>query len=199
MQTIETKVYEFDELDERAKEKARDWWRQGAMEDTYWSECVIDDAKRVGALMGIEIKDIYYGIDSRGDAACFTGYYSYRKGGAKAVAAEVGDSDSCKDVKRIARELQDVQRRNFYALTACVKHVGRDSHPSDTRIDVEDNRRYEPSESADDGIQELLRDFMYWIYKQLEAQYDYTMSDENVDESIRINEYTFTEDGKRFG
>jgi hypothetical protein len=37
---------------------------------------------------------------------------------------------------------------------------------------------------------------MRWIYRQLEREYEWLMSDEQVDESIRINEYEFTEEGK---
>ena len=33
-----TLVYQFDELDEKAKERARDWYREGNCEDNYWSE-----------------------------------------------------------------------------------------------------------------------------------------------------------------
>jgi hypothetical protein len=44
---------------------------------------------------------------------------------------------------------------------------------------------------------ELARDFMNWIYKQLEKEWEYQNSDEQVEESIRANEYEFLEDGTR--
>jgi hypothetical protein len=37
---------------------------------------------------------------------------------------------------------------------------------------------------------------MRWIYRQLEAEYDYRMSAESVEESILINEYEFDENGR---
>lgn len=40
------------------------------------------------------------------------------------------------------------------------------------------------------------RDAMRWIYRQLEAEYEYQNADEQVDESIRANEYEFDVDGK---
>lgn len=36
MKIIETKVYTFDELSDDTKEKARDWYRQGAMDYEWW-------------------------------------------------------------------------------------------------------------------------------------------------------------------
>jgi hypothetical protein len=45
-------------------------------------------------------------------------------------------------------------------------------------------------------VPELLRDYMRWIYRQLESAYEFHMSDESVDESIRINGYEFDENGR---
>ena len=35
--------------------------------------------------------------------------------------------------------------------------------------------------------------------RQLEAEYDHLTSDEAIEEGIIVNEYTFTEAGRRFG
>jgi len=43
------------------------------------------------------------------------------------------------------------------------------------------------------------RDLARWLYRQLEREYDYLSSDELVDESILVNDYTFTDTGKRYG
>jgi hypothetical protein len=40
---------------------------------------------------------------------------------------------------------------------------------------------------------------MRWVYRRLEAEYNWLQADEQVDESIRCNEYTFDEDGNREG
>jgi len=45
----------------------------------------------------------------------------------------------------------------------------------------------------------LLRPRRRWLYRQFEAEYDHLTSDEAVDEGIIINEYTFTDVGRRFG
>ena len=50
---------------------------------------------------------------------------------------------------------------------------------------------------ACDSLIETARDYMRWIYKQLEKEYDYQNSDECVDENILANEYTFEINGTR--
>jgi hypothetical protein len=44
---VEIEVYLFDELDDDAKEVARDWWRAGAF-DYEWYDATYDDAKDIG-------------------------------------------------------------------------------------------------------------------------------------------------------
>ena len=46
-----------------------------------WYESTFDDAKAIGALMGMDIDGIYFsGFCSQGDGACFEAGLSYRKG-----------------------------------------------------------------------------------------------------------------------
>ena len=42
-----TTVYQFDELSDKAKEKAREWYRSGALEYEWW-ESTYEDAAQVG-------------------------------------------------------------------------------------------------------------------------------------------------------
>lgn len=55
------------------------------------------------------------------------------------------------------------------------------------------------SAGAEDAVTECLRDLAHWLYRQLEREWDYMMSDDYADEGIAANAYTFTESGKRFG
>ena len=57
----------------------------------------------------------------------------------------------------------------------------------------------EMTADAEDAVIEALRDLARWLYRQLELEYEYQTSDDQVDEAIRANEYTFTEAGRRFG
>lgn len=197
----EETVYQFDELSDRAKEKARDWFRQGIETDDF-ADCVIEDAARMGSLMGIDIRprpvklmgggtrnepSVYWSLD-RENFASVQGSYSYQKGSVRAIKAEAPKDT---DLHAIAQTLQDVQRRYFYSVTASLSH-GQDCQT----VDVESDRR---EMSADDceTVSEALRDFAAWIHSQLSKEYEYRTSDEAVDEDIRANEYEFEEDGSR--
>ena len=76
MRVIEKTIYQFDELTDAAKEKAREWFR--GIADEWGDECIIDDAKRIGAMIGFDVDKIYWrGFSSQGDGACWTGSVTY--------------------------------------------------------------------------------------------------------------------------
>lgn len=197
-------VYTYDELDDLAKEKARQWWAQHVFEDSCDWEFVYEDADRMAELMGISINTragkrhepcIWFsGFSSQGDGACFEGSYRYKKGAVKAIKAECNDEE----LIRIATELQAVQRRNFYRLYATCKHTGHYSHSGCMSVDVEDSEnQYRDLGDAEEEIRQLMRDFADWIYERLSDEYDYQTSDEAVEESILSNEYEFYQSGER--
>jgi len=57
-------------------------------------------------------------------------------------------------------------------------------------------------EQADEDLQEFLQDVAEtlnsWLYKKLEAEYDYQTSEAAIIETIEANEYEFKADGTRF-
>jgi len=199
METIKTTVYNFDELSDTAKDRAREWWREASQHDEWW-EYTYEDAKTIGALMGIEIENIYFsGFSCQGDGALFEGYYSYRKESVKAVKGHIGTSPADLELIRIAEELSKFQRRFFYTVEATVKQSSHHySHKYCTTIDGADQHG-DLNHEDDEELAVILRDFMEWIYRQLESEHDYQNADEQVDENIKANEYTFTEEGARFG
>lgn len=203
-------VYQFDELDDRAKEKARDWYRQGAF-DHDWYDYIFDDAKACLAIAGFRVDEIYFsGFSSQGDGACFEG--SWRATEAKPAKAMKDHAPEDKELHRIAAEMRRIAKAYPNASMSC-KPSGRYSHEYNADINVELN----PPEDDDDiprtpaewdalaksfepftdAIIEASRDAMRWIYRQLEAEWNYQNSDEQVDETIRANEYEFDEKGNR--
>lgn len=212
-EVIETTVYTFDELDERARERARDWYREGIPHEA-WHEFVFEDFERICDILGVDLATrpvhlfgggtrakpcIWFsGFASQGDGACFEGSYSYRKGASRAIRAYAPRDER---LAAIAEQLQQIQRKNLYALEARVTHRGRYHHEHSMEISVERNsdRSQPPTADAADGVSEALRDLARWLYRQLEQEYDHQMSNELVDEDIITNGYTFTEAGSRFG
>lgn len=45
----------------------------------------------------------------------------------------------------------------------------------------------------------LMFDLARWLYLQLEAEYEHLTSDKAIEEGIIVNEFGFTEEGRRFG
>ena len=189
MRVIEKTIYQFDELSDAAKEKAREWFRGGIADDNWWSESVIDHAKHVGALIGFEVDEVYWrGFWSQGDGACWAGSVTYSTGCAAAVAREC-PQDS--EIQRIARAWASLQRRNFYQIRGRVSE--NDQY---MRTSVDAYRTDDREVIGEDDANRIVSEFADWIYRALESEYDYQMSDGSVDETIRANEYEFDEDGK---
>lgn len=207
MTTKTINLYEFNELSEAAKEKARNWWRECNNDDTFWSEYTIDEAKEQGENMGLDIKDIYFsGFSSQGSGACFTGSWSASSVIADKVADGWGESKdgSTKEIKRIATEFEEFAKA-WPESSFSVTHRGHYSHEFCTEFnvslgeDADNNEEVSPEQwkEASDSLIETARDYMRWIYKQLEKEYEYQNSDECIDENLTGNSYTFLESGKR--
>lgn len=199
MRTIETTVYEFDELSDQAKERAREWYREASADDREWHEQVSEDATNLFSLIGFTIKEIRFsGFGSQGDGASLTGTYRYQRGGVNALMDHAPNEH---ELHRIARALKDLQQRNGYQLTATIRpdHRCHYVHERSTDIDVEHGWETAITDETVTALTALIIDINRWIYRQLEDAYEWEYADEQVDESIIANEYTFTADGKRCG
>jgi hypothetical protein len=210
---IQTTVYTLDELDERAKSRARDWYRQSSADDD-WHEATFEDFERVCDILGVELATrsvrlygggarqkpcIWFsGFSSQGDGASFEGSYQYRKGAAREIRSYAPKDER---LAAIADRLQRIQRKNLYALAARMTHSGRYYHEYTMEISIEraSDTYQPPTPDAEEIVAESLRDLARWLYRQLERECHYQTSDEVVDEGIIANGYTFTEGGRRFG
>lgn len=204
MRTVSTEVFLFNELSEKAKEKAialnRDTNTQYG-----WHEDVYEDAVQVAELLGITLDTkhqgkspaIYFsGFCSQGDGACFEGEYRYAKGAVKEVQAYAPEDSTLLD---IAKSLQETQRTHFYRLRAKTKHQGHYYHSGCMQVEVYDEESpYNDIGNAEESITEDLRRFADWIYQQLEAEHTYLTSAKAVASSLEANEVEFLIDGRRY-
>ena len=206
-------LYKFDELSPEAQQHALENQSRFESED-FDPEFVYDDAATIAELFGLDIRQtrkirndgshfydptiyptIYYsGFCYQGDGACFEGTYSYKAGALKAVKDYAGQDER---LHRIVKALQDIQRKNFYQLTAKCKHSGHYYHSGCMSVDVERSDDKEMTADAEETVEECLRDFADWIYEQLENEYDYRTGEESCREEIEANDYEFTEKGGR--
>lgn len=225
MKEVTVKLYQFDELSDKAKQKAREWWREAAVSD----EPEMEQYETAAELLGITLStntvqlmgkdengkhrtrqepDIRYsGFWSQGDGASFVGTYKYRKGCSKLVREEFGRDEK---LWAIADRLTALQKKHGYALIARITQSGHYVHKYTMDVEITgpqsvidaDTSHHEPSgvyvrSEPLNTLTELMRDFAQWIYDGLREEYEYRMSDENVDEAIRANEYDFRENGER--
>ena len=195
MRTIETKVYLFDELSPKAQGKAIQNARE-CVEFSDYAGYTIEDAKTIAALMGWDISEVHYsGFYSQGDGACFIGGMRYKNNCLEAVQT-YAPTDTV--LHNIAKRWQKLQQSNEFALSATVKHSGRYFHEYYTEFDCFDSRAQDgfvESTETEDDIKDISREFMHWIYKQLQNESEFQTSDSTIAEMLINNDYEFTEDG----
>ena len=207
---IQTEVFEYNELDERAKEKARAWFSQHYPEFEWWDDCY-ERIKDVGEILGFEFDkkrgSIAAYFDTDRDAYfAFDGGWTFKAGATKAIRAYAPKDD---ELHRIARELSKAARRTCWNVSAgvntgnsCVR-IGVDTDnwfysPENKLNGLQWDARRKAQKEIEDAIEEAIQDFCHWALKLLGAELEYLQSEEQIEEMIRINEYTFTKDGKRF-
>lgn len=214
-QTLEVTVYTFDELSDDAKEKARGWYREATgADDTYFSESVVESLQTAATALGVEIgthtvrlmgggqrqaPNVYWSLSySQGDGASFDGWYTYSKGAAKKLAETFGGKDLA-TLQALAHRLEAVQRPHFYSLTASIKQSGRYTHSGTMSVSAEDQRGDDYfKQVSEDEVEQVLRELADWFFHSLREAYEWEQADEQVDEAIRANEYTFTVEGAHY-
>jgi len=203
-------VCTFDELSDSAKETARGWMRNCEIEDFGQdTESLYYSALAAAKILGIDFDDKgkrsepdirWSGFSSQGDGASFVGSYSHAPNSPAKIREEFGTDTA---LHAIADGLDAIQN-GFRLLTghrinARITQDGRGVHKMSMSVTVEDAETGDELEDVEpeDKILELMRDFAEWIYKSLEQEYDYRLSDENIEERIGDGEYQFdAETGK---
>ncbi len=224
MRVKELKLYTFDELSEKAKEKAKDWYRgnDNGLDYEWWDasyESFQDAARYLGITIdtktvrsvGSYTKEgkwdgnkqnsreedcIYFsGFSSQGDGACFYGRWDASK--MKPLKELKADFGTAEELYRIHGKLWAFKKQYPDAYCTSTKSSCHYSHERSTNLEAVLGEEIDYNEATHKPLEECLVDFMKWMYRQLEAEYDYLTSDEAITETIRSNEYEFTEDGKR--
>ena len=204
----EHKEYDFSELSEDAKQKAREHHTSDGYPYDDWWDGVYDDANRVAKILGLDIELTrqtksggtvavvnisFSGFWRQGDGASFEGSYRYNP----QAIAEMNEYCNDDELIRIATELtvmqttQRLKSLDFFAAT--IRQSGRYSHSYTMDFEIHDYGIDEIGEPDKTQFAQLMRDFADWIYKTLETEHDYLMSDKVVDEQLADEK--FDEDG----
>jgi hypothetical protein len=170
MKILTIKAYHFDDLSDDAKENARNWFIENYPDYGWWN-CTYEDAKDIG----LKIRSFY--LDRNRHA----------NGNFLLNAAEVAQNilnnhgETCETYKTASKFMQEWQ--------PVFDDYMQPNNPLYESSECEEKL----NELEDEFLNDLLEDYSII----LQNEYEYLVSDENIDETIRINEYLFTENGKR--
>ena len=195
MRTETIEIFNFHELDKHIQERVIEKNRDINVDDSYWHECVIEDFEQILSFVGYyDIKCSFSGFWSQGDGASFTAKYSYEKGALKKVM-DYYPSD--KELHQIVKNIQNLQKKNFYSLNGKIGKSGSNYCHSYTMI-VDYLERADGKEPTDEAELEFRTQSRYlaeWLYEALEADYNSLTSDEAVINSLQ-GYREFTADGE---
>ena len=205
-------THKFNELDDRAKDKVREWFCQD-IDLSY----VIDDSKEKGAELGFRLDDVQYRISySQGDGTSWTGMVDI-----PAFAARVPDSDPNYAAYMVLMEL--IREGWVDNTVAIVRSSYFYNHSGTMGVEgIRSNGFYDEQSTIHEGIlqgasvmelfenvvdeyfidavQETIlnaaKSFADDIHKALVEAYEWEMSDEHIAECADINEWLFDEEGK---
>jgi hypothetical protein len=165
-------LYKFDELPtEQAKDRTREWYR--SVIDYDWYECIYADAERIG----LKITE-------------------FDLGGRKHIKGHllVSAQECCTQILNEHGESCDTYTLATQWLAKSDKLTALLEAACDDEADEERDRLEAEQEEQEAEFEHALLEEYFTL---LDHEWDYINSDEQVDESIRANEYTFTEDGRR--
>ena len=183
MKVIKTTVYEYHELSEEAQKKARAWLHESICDMDF--EPVLEEFGRVCEILGIKLErdkhanpEIYYDLHNVRSAS-FTGTY-------ECVAGVV---DEIKEYAPHDLELHTIAKLLGDIATATIK-------PSSGGYNHE---FFVTVAAAEAHAPHTFKRLARWLFTQLANCETHLYSDEYAEDTMSCNEYTFTEDGTRFG
>lgn len=214
---VVTTVFQYDELDDSAKERARQWMRDCENQD--WSsraEMYYDDMAVCLKFLGIDVdRTTERWTDSKGKQRShekwdfeWSGFCSQGDGLVLrgAWAAERVDLAGLQQhapqdtvLHQLGIEMTALMLRcPTGKADICTTNYGPGLPGLTLDNECVDSEGEIPM-VADEvkALKRLIERACTWAYRQLESNYESDMSDEVIEESIKGNEYEFTEEGDR--
>lgn len=225
MRIKEVKLYQYAELDRRAKAKARDWLREAQAGDNFFAEYVTEEFKdEILPACGFTLQSgpSWSGFWSQGDGACFGGTWrasackpqeylkvrpiKYRRPHGKTQICEANKRwhDAIAPLVELAAKYPHAyasfsadDRGKWMRLESFDTGIECDDDWYDKATPEERKAATDDNDAAGEAFIDAAREIANAFYRTLEAEYDYQYSDKQIAEAIRANEYEFTRDGER--
>jgi hypothetical protein len=199
--TIRTKVYQFNELSEDAKQKAIQSFEDINVFSDWW-DSVYTDFEELCKTIGIDVdlKKTY-----------FNGFYS--QGSGSAFTADINVKECLQGIKAEKwKEYAPLENLKFYDVTKnllriapyCWANIRTSNRETSVKCETDmqtcggDSNVAAEFENLEDFLQDVADTLNHWLYTSLEKEYEYLTSEKAIAETIQANEYFFTKDGKQF-
>jgi hypothetical protein len=188
MHIISINLDTFGELAPAAQQKVVEREQYINVDDAFWYEPIIEEWSEELHRRGFEqAKILFTGFGSQGDGACFTATVNIEQ-----FLHALGLADRFPQVIEAAQQaLVEVMIRHSYRYYFATS--------TDVRI------QYDGDQDLDDALARLQRviederkTLGNAIYKELDEEFYYQISDEIVQDTLVANEYTYLSDGRRF-
>lgn len=198
MKTIEVNIYTFDELNDKAKQVAIDEHREAMYHDNYFSHYAIDDcylfeprhseiidlcpayADYGKPMLGNTRKNIYYDLERNRHLDCC-------------------DAIVINNEKMFLEwlEIPEGMHEKVYFKIRATK-----TRYPDTIIEFEENQCdyifSDDEKKILDYAEVKFSNHMEDVLNRISEAYEYYFSDEYIADNLEINQYEFTEDGKKY-
>lgn len=213
--------FKFSELSKDAQSNALDELRDLNVQYDGWHDDVIDQFKEDMEMLGLsDVEVSYSGFFSQGDGASFTADVSDTEVFMKEALGlqsdewlDMDDGIKPKDeLDALRSDLLDIGFDTREKLTpenfiiSIIRTSSRYSHENTIEgdVDIEDIPEsiedefpfYKYQDMIQNKVTNWAREKSKNLYRDLEKEYDYLTSDEEVKDSIEANDYLFTEDGE---
>jgi hypothetical protein len=186
MRIIETKIFTFEELSDKAKEKAREWWRQC---DDYDFGEAIDSLKKFADYFGITISDY------RLDAYAHQSYVRFSKQDLADNVNIDADGHEIDEILSVNETLKGLISDDKFLSGNC-PFTGM-FWDEELLYGIRSQLSSPDSHNKED-LNDCYRQCFENLFSAIQKDYEYQMSDEAVDGNITANDYEFTEEGKRY-
>lgn len=182
-------VFQYSELSDNAKARARDWWVQGSQFDP---ECEIDEFKTVLHALGFTATDkIFWDINPI-DAAwlsSWTAEHCMESVRVEARKAIVADRPTDSDLHGILNRFEAEAKASVDAgaSTECYSRRNVSLLVVPWGFDNDDSTAFA----------NVCTDLAHWFARRVNAEYEYQNSEEFIADVMEANDYEFTAEGER--
>jgi len=210
MKTVEIGVYQFNELSESAKEKAREWYRESTYENGFaWAEEAYDSIRKFCEIFGIAYHSSFFSNYSEANVSFSNIDDTILELSGKRLLAYLWNNHSDLLIQRktvhFCRMPDGSKRFNCVGMNSG-KYVSKcqweQSSCPITGVCFDENLLAPMKKAVKEGysgtLEDLLSDCIDSWVKLAEEDCEWQLSDEYVDEQIEANSYEFTEDGTRY-